>query len=183
MQREYFFKSERLGFRNWLDEDIEPMVALNADPVNMEFFEFPKTREQTCKSIEGFKIRHAAGELSLYAVDRLDSNVFIGMIGFGRINFESWISPCIEIGWRLDKAHWGLGFATEGARACLQNFWKHYPDQSIRAITAVVNKRSERVMEKLGMKAIGFFEHPKVTEGHLLQRHVCYEIFPESARK
>jgi len=176
MPGKYFFKSTRLGFRNWEDGDIEPMVALNADPINMEFFEFPRTREQTCKSIEDFKTRHANGELSLYAVDRLDTNVFIGMIGFGRINFDSWISPCIEIGWRLDKAHWGMGFATEGAKACLANFWRKYPNEDVRAITALENKRSERVMIKLGMEAIGFFEHPKVSEGHRLRKHICYEI-------
>lgn len=173
------FQSERLGFRNWLAKDTDLLVALNADPVNMEFFERPKTTEESVKSIGVFQQRIENGELAMYAVDRLDTGAFVGMIGFGRIGFESIISPCIEIGWRLDKAHWGHGFATEGARACLLNFWSKYPEQAVRAITAFPNRRSVRVMEKLGMRAIGFFYHPKVSDGHPLQRHVCYEIAPK----
>jgi len=176
MERAYYFTSERLGFRNWLAQDVEPMAALNADPENMEFFEHPTSPEKTAADIERNIARLEAGELGPYAVDRLDTGAFIGFIGFGKITFESSISPCIEIGWRLDKAHWGNGFATEGAAACLNEFWKKYPETPVRAITAISNKRSERVMEKLGMKVVDHFNHPMVSLGHVLRPHICYEI-------
>lgn len=176
MEKEYLFKSVRLGFRNWLESDVEPMTLLNADPINMEFFENTRSPKETREMVEICKERSAKNELFFYAVDRLDTNAFIGMIGFWRMTLDCPIAPCVEIGWRLDRAHWGLGFATEGAMACLENFWKRFPLEPVRAITSVLNKRSERVMMKLGMKQIAFFEHPKVSEGHRLRLHTCYEI-------
>ena len=34
----YLFKSARLGFRNWLQDDLSPMIAINADPEVMLYF-------------------------------------------------------------------------------------------------------------------------------------------------
>jgi len=35
---EYLFKSERLGFRNWRNEDLEEFAKLNSDEEVMEHF-------------------------------------------------------------------------------------------------------------------------------------------------
>jgi RimJ/RimL family protein N-acetyltransferase len=43
----YLFTSERLGFRNWNDSDIEKMAAINNDPDVMEFFPATATYSQT----------------------------------------------------------------------------------------------------------------------------------------
>ncbi|MDO8994875.1 MAG: N-acetyltransferase, partial [Daejeonella sp.] len=49
---QYLFKSERLGFRNWLESDIELMSAINADEKVMEFFPRITTKAQTVEFIE-----------------------------------------------------------------------------------------------------------------------------------
>ena len=43
----YLFTSDRLGFREWRDDDIALMAALNADEEVMEFFPSTQTEEQT----------------------------------------------------------------------------------------------------------------------------------------
>jgi RimJ/RimL family protein N-acetyltransferase len=46
------------------------------------------------------------------------------------------------------------------------------------AVTVPANLRSRRVMEKIGMKhqAERDFDHPRLSAGHPLRRHVLYAI-------
>ena len=41
-------------------------------------------------------------------------------------------------------------------------------------MTALKNKPSERVMQKVGMERVKEFDHPALPEGHPLRRHVLY---------
>jgi len=45
---------------------------------------------------------------------------FIGFTSLSQPRFEAHFTPCVEIGWRLSKANWNQGFATEAAKACLE---------------------------------------------------------------
>jgi RimJ/RimL family protein N-acetyltransferase len=50
--------------------------------------------------------------------------------------------------------------------------------QQITAFTVPLNKRSMRVMERIGMSRDlpGDFEHPKLPPGHPLRPHVLYRM-------
>lgn len=172
----YIFETERLGFRQWLDRDIEPFSRLNADPEVMEFFPSTQSTEQSVAFIERAKKFIDEHSYGLWAVDEKASGAFIGFIGLTNANFESPFTPCIEIGWRLLKEFWNKGYATEGAKACLEFGFKTAGIPVINSFTAVTNLKSERVMQKIGMKFIGNFEHPNVAEGHVLRPHVLYTI-------
>ncbi|MEQ6118662.1 hypothetical protein [Reichenbachiella sp. MALMAid0571] len=52
MSKQYTFKSERLGFRNWVGSDTSKMVEINADPKVMEHFPGIPDFEQTAAFIE-----------------------------------------------------------------------------------------------------------------------------------
>ena len=84
--------------------------------------------------------------------------------------------PCVEIGWRLTRKAWGHGYATEAAKACLDYAWNVLHLDKVYAYTAALNLRSQKVMDKIGMKMAGKFDHPKLEAGHPLQPHVVYEI-------
>ena len=43
----YAFTSDRLGFRNWRDEDLNPMAAINANPKVTEYFPSNQDERQT----------------------------------------------------------------------------------------------------------------------------------------
>ena len=47
----------------------------------------------------------------------------------------------------------------------------------IVSLTALANRRSRAVMERIGMRDNGdYLEHPGVPEGHALRRHCLYRI-------
>jgi RimJ/RimL family protein N-acetyltransferase len=92
----------------------------------------------------------------------------------------------MEIGWRIDAQHWGLGYAPEAARACLDLAFASTDDGGIGldeviTFTAITNTKSIRVMQKLGFErdAAGDFEHPGVPDGSPLRPHVLYRMTAE----
>ena len=174
--RSYIFQSERLGFRNWEDRDLPGFIEMNADPGVMEYFPTVRTAAQSREGMVHLQAYFSRWGFTFYAVDRLDSQEWIGFIGLKGINFEASFTPGVEIGWRLQKKHWGCGFATEGALACLKYGFEVLSLDRIWSFTAVPNKRSERVMKKIGMLKIGEFDHPKLEKGHWLERHVLYRV-------
>lgn len=179
--KNYLFQSGRLGFRNWQDADLAPFAAITADPEVMEFFPSTLSFEETAGMIVRIKEHFDRYGYGLYAVDTLHDQQFIGYIGFSHPGFEAHFTPCVEIGWRLRKAAWGQGYATEGARRCLQHAHDTLHLPLIYAFTATQNKRSENVMIKLGMEKTEGFEHPRIAEGHPLKTHVLYRINTDKA--
>jgi RimJ/RimL family protein N-acetyltransferase len=103
---------------------------------------------------------------------------FAGFIGLSFPRFEASFTPCIEIGWRLDSAHWNRGYATEGARAALSFAFRCLQVEEVVSFTVPANARSRRVMEKIGMthSPSDDFDHPLLAEGHPLRRHVLYRL-------
>ena len=90
--------------------------------------------------------------------------------------FDVDFAPGIEILWRLRQEYWGRGYATEAAKSCLAYAKENLPFSMVRAFTALTNKRSQRVMQKIGMEfEKEIFMHPAVPDGHLLKEHVLYK--------
>ena len=58
------------------------------------------------------------------------------------------ITPMIDIGWRLSKQYWGKGYATEGAKRCLDYAFNDLKIPKISATCPVINKNSEHVIKK-----------------------------------
>jgi RimJ/RimL family protein N-acetyltransferase len=104
----------------------------------------------------------------------------IGFVGLRTMDFAvpPDVQPAVEIGWRLSRAHWGKGLATEGARGAIQYAFSTLKLREVVAVTVPANLRSRRVMEKIGMKhqAERDFDHPRLSAGHPLRRHVLYAI-------
>ena len=93
------------------------------------------------------------------------------------IPYEAHFTPAIEIAWRLARAYWGRGYATEAARAALDYGFGKLGLEQIVAVTVPANLRSLRVMERLDMtrSPADDFDHPNLPEGPL-RRHVLYRI-------
>jgi len=175
MKMKYIFNSERLGFREWENSDSLPFSRMNLDPEVMEFFPSTLTKVESDIFVEKIKIMFAEYNYGLYAVDRLDSNEFIGFIGFWHPNFESELTPCIEIGWRIKKQDWNNGFATEGASRCLKFGFENLNFSEVVSLTSKINLKSESVMKKIGMNRFGEFEHPNIDDKSLLKKHIIYK--------
>lgn len=171
----YIIKTPRLGLRTWKEQDLLPFAQLTSNKEVMQYYPNLLTLEQTKGFITRIQQQYEDFGFSVYAVDKLDTGQFIGYIGFMRPSFESDFTPCVEIGWRLDNAFWNQGLATEGALACLDYGFNNLGFDEIFSFTSVLNNPSERVMQKIGLKKIGEFEHPMLAEGHKLRRHVLYK--------
>ena len=169
----YLFTSQRLGFRNWTPSDLEPMAAINADMQVMEFFPSTQTTEQTRVFIERMQGQFTEKRFCYFAVERLDTEAFIGFIGLCEQTYEADFTPCVDIGWRLKMSEWGQGFATEGARAALQ-YAAQLGIHEIYAVAPAVNLRSVGVMQKIGMQKLKVFMHPKLAGDHRLEDCVLF---------
>ncbi len=71
-------------------------------------------------------------------------------------NSDKTNSGKIEIGWHFRPASWGYGYATEAANAILNYGFQALELPIIYAVTTPDNIRSQRVMTRLGMQAVGF---------------------------
>ena len=178
--KQHLFKSERLGFRQWLNSDLAQMIEINSDPVVMNYFPSIPSVEQTLSFIQKMKVQFDAKGYCYFAVDKLENNEFIGFIGLSEPTFESEFTPCIDIGWRLKSSEWNKGFATEGAKACLEFGFEKLKIKSIYSIAPTVNEKSILVMEKIGMKKVQNFNHPLLKEYKSLEECVLYVAFSEN---
>lgn len=171
-------RTERLLLRPWRDADLAPYAALNADPVVMRHFPSTLTREQSDLHVRSVRERAVRGEPSLWAVEVVGGAEFIGFVGLAVPSFRAPFTPCVEVGWRLAKEHWGSGYAPEGARAAMAFGFEVLGLDEIVSFTSEGNSASRRVMEKLGMRRdpSDDFEHPGLPPGHHLRRHVLYRL-------
>ena len=113
-------ETERLVLRGWRASDRAPFAALNADPagdgVLPEHAHRAPRATQLADRIEEHFASHGFG---VWAVEARGGADFLGFVGLSIPRFESHFTPCVEIGWRLAREHWGKGFAPEAARAAL----------------------------------------------------------------
>ena len=165
----------RLKLRQWKEEDKEPFFKLNSDPRVMEFMPKLLSKEESDQFIERIKKQFKEDRYSFFAVELIEDKTFIGLIGLSIPKFQSFFTPCVEIGWRLAYDYWGKGYATEGAKASLNYGFKELNLSEIVSFTVPKNVRSRQVMERIGMKYIDKFEHPLLPQGHPLRNHVLYK--------
>lgn len=178
LRGETILQTPRLRLRAWRDEDLAPFAAINADPEVARYLPSTLNRDESDAFAERIRARMDEDGFGFWAAERLDhpASPFIGFIGLSRPRFEADFTPCVEIGWRLDRAHWGIGLASEGAQALLHCALTELRLSEVVAFSAVENLASRRVMEKIGMQRdpAEDFDHPSLPPGHPLKRHVLY---------
>jgi RimJ/RimL family protein N-acetyltransferase len=153
----------------------------------MRYFPARLTIEQSDALVERIK---AAFERQrgwgLWALEERVTGRFLGFAGLADVKFAAAFTPATEIGWRLRRDAWGLGYATEAARAVLG--YAFAVDglglSEVVSFTASGNERSRAVMRRLGMRhdAAEDFNHPALADGHPLRHHVLYRIEPSAFR-
>lgn len=171
-------ESARLLLRQWRDADLPAFAEMCADPQVMRYFPEPLSRLQSASLIGRVRGHFAEHGYGLWALERKDNGAFIGFTGLGSVGFDSHFTPAVEIGWRLGREHWGLGFASEAAWTCLRCAFGQLGLDEVVAFAASSNLPSEKVMQSIGMKRDGDddFDHPLLPAGHPLERHMLYRI-------
>lgn len=106
----------------------------------------PATRVQAWRAMATFVGHWSLRGYGLWAVEERATGKFIGRIGLW--NPEGWLG--LEVGWLLDRAWWGRGLATEGARAALDYAFATLGADHVISVIHPENTRSIRVAEKIG---------------------------------
>ena len=167
--------TERLLLRPWRESDLAPFARMNADPEVRRYFPGTQTAAEsnaTARRLMGYYDEYG---YTFFAAELRATANFIGFIGLIRPDGElGFPDGCLEAGWRLDKAFWGQGLATEGARACVDYAFMTLDAPAVGAITAVMNAPSRKVMAKLGMVCTREFLHPQIDPTHSVAPHVLY---------
>ena len=171
-------RTDRLLLRHWRDEDLVPFAELNSDPEVMTDLPAMLDRRESDAFATRIREQHEQRGFGLWAVEVLDAAAFIGYVGLSVPRFTAAFTPCVEVGWRLARAHWGRGYATEAARASLTFGFERVGLAEIVSFTVPANAKSIAVMERLGMSRdpADDFDHPSLPAGHPLQRHVLYRL-------
>lgn len=173
---DFVITTERLALRLWHTDDFLPFAAMNKDEDVMKYFPNILSEEETRTMMQRIENHFQTHGFGLFAIEKLSTKEFIGYTGFMVPRFESFFTPCIEIGWRIKKEEWNKGYATEAAKACLVYGFQNLNLNKIYSFTSAVNHPSEKVMQKIGMKKEGEFEHPNIANDSPLRRHVLYKI-------
>lgn len=174
-------ETERLYLRQWQASDFAVFAEINADPEVMKYF--PKLLTPKVSDIIASKCQQLIANQGwgLWAVSLKDRSkehgAFIGFVGLNDTHADMSFAPAVEIAWRLHKDYWGQGYATEAARAALNFAFTELSLDEVVSFTAVINKRSQLVMECLGMmNTRANFYHPALDSNHRLAEHVLYNM-------
>jgi RimJ/RimL family protein N-acetyltransferase len=159
--------------RGWREGDAAAFEALSADGEVMRYL--PAADPNWVRRIRAHWSEHGFGQ---WVVEIPEEEVFIGVVGPNHVRFALPFAPAIEAAWRLARRCWGKGYATEAARAAIDDGFSRLGFAEIVAFTVPANHASQRVMMRLGMgrDPAEDFDHPRFPEGHPLRRHVLYRL-------
>jgi RimJ/RimL family protein N-acetyltransferase len=154
---EIFLETERLVLRAFTAADAENLHELNADPDVTWYVTggepTPRDVVET-QLIPRFLGFHERSDWQGYwAAETKRDREFLGWF---HVLPEA--DGVVDLGYRLRKAAWNRGYATEASRAIIDHC---FAERRVRRITAhalAVNVPSRRVMEKCGMTRTGTYQ-------------------------
>ena len=149
-------ETERLVLRPFADTDVDAFHANVLSDDEVMRWASPQrrafTREESRVALERYVAQQERAGFSLWAVLERETGALVGNCGL--IPF-GWEGPEIEVGYRIGRAWWGRGYATEAALASLELGFADLEVDRIVAVTDPDNVRSQRVLEKIGMRPEG----------------------------
>jgi RimJ/RimL family protein N-acetyltransferase len=159
-------ETDRLTLRRFTEADVDNLFELNSDPEVMRYITGGKStpREEIRDNIIPFHLGcyQRLDGLGTWAAQARSTGEFLGWF-----HFRPGQSEGIELGYRLRRAAWNKGYATEGSRALIRKGFTDLGVNRAFAHTMTVNAASRRVLEKAGLRLVRTFryEGPDVIEG------------------
>ena len=132
--------------------------------------------QETAALMERMQQKYETWGYTYFAVEVLATGEWIGFIGLAYQGYKTEFAPATDIGWRLKQSAWGNGYATEGAKRCLEFAFEDLGLESVFAVCTIQNTKSENVMQKIGMTRKGEFNHPELSAYPDCERCVWYEV-------
>jgi RimJ/RimL family protein N-acetyltransferase len=138
----------RIRLRCWRENDRDALAAMHAYPVVMLDYGGPLSRADSDRKLDRYAAAYRQHGFCRWAVEGQDG-AFLGYTGVMPSPPDHPLGDHCEIGWRLVRHAWGHGFATEAARAALNDAFARVGLAEVIAYTAADNRRSQAVMGRL----------------------------------
>jgi RimJ/RimL family protein N-acetyltransferase len=151
------FRTERLVARDWSLDDVDAAYEVYRDPAVVRFLgSVPQSVTSTGEMRERVE-RWMTGNDALrerrygfWALTTLDGTLVGATLLKPLPDAEE-----VEVGWHLGSAHWGNGYATEGAHGAVAYGFDVVGLDAIYAVVVAENAASIAVARRLGMTEEG----------------------------
>ncbi|WP_063764329.1 GNAT family N-acetyltransferase [Kitasatospora purpeofusca] len=163
-----FLTTERLVLRRFTAADVDALVELDSDPEVTRYLTGgrPTPRAVVEDTLLPLYFDHYRrfGDLGWWAAEEREGGAFLGWFEFRSLHGDR---AEVELGYRLRRAAWGHGYATEGSRALVRRGFTGLGVERVVAYTMTVNIGSRRVMEKAGLSYVRTFheDYPETIAG------------------
>jgi RimJ/RimL family protein N-acetyltransferase len=153
--------TERLHLRRMTDADTAQLVALNSDPEVMRYLSanVSETRENVLSEVLPYYRSFDGTPFGYWAAIERTRGQWLGWFLLRPPRADPAPGE-IELGYRLTRAAWGHGYATEGSRALVARGFSEHGAQVVVAYTMAVNRGSRGVMEKVGLRLVETWQDP-----------------------
>ena len=151
--RHIVLKTPRLAIRQFTEDDAGNLFNLDRDPGVMRYLGRPASREVLRDKIIPFHlgVYQRFDRLGTWAAESADTGEFLGWFYF---RAEDGDITNIHLGYRLRRAAWNKGYATEGSAALINMGFTDLGVQRVFAHTMTANAASRRVLEKCGLTLV-----------------------------
>lgn len=151
-QREYFLKSERLGFSRWSNSDIALAAGLWGDAEVTRFLGGPFSQAKIAKRLEREIELVREHNVQYWPIFLLDTGEHVGCGGLRPCRVQEQV---YELGFHLRPKYWRRGIAEEAARAVIGFAFESLGIRTLFAGHHPENGASRRILEKLGFRYVG----------------------------
>jgi len=156
--------TERLTLRPFTDADAEDLFALQSNSAVLRYWDSPPWTERSriTRFMAGCRQMADEGTGARVAIERASDQAFLGWCTFNSWNpdFRS-----ASLGYCLNEAAWGHGYATEAGGAILRWAFDTLDLNRVQSESDTRNVASARVLEKLGFVREGTLREDCVVNG------------------
>lgn len=159
-------ETDRLVLRPLTMADLDDLLEYQSNAEVVRYIPWPeRTRDQVIEAIhKAESLTGLKGEADYYVLGFAlkDSNKIIGQLNACH---ESQINKMASIGWVLNPAYSGEGYATEAVKAWIKHIFTSYDFHRLTAKIDQRNVASARLAQRVGMRKEGEYREDDLFKG------------------